>query len=132
MCAGGLPVIKLELPLPVSKNARHMPVKCGKWFKEVRTRKARVAEQTMVALMWKQIGGRPQEPCFDKPVVATVFLTFPDRRVRDAANYIESLFDCLERSWIVKNDSLIVHHTVEASPEFSKPGSCIVTIEELP
>ncbi len=36
-------MIRLELALPVSKNDRHMPIKCGKWFKEVRTSKARRA-----------------------------------------------------------------------------------------
>lgn len=130
--AGEGNVIRLNLPLPVSKNARHMPIRCGKWFKEVRTSKARKSEEAMVALIWKQIGGRPSQPCFTNPVSVTVFLTFPDRRVRDAANFIESLFDCLESAGIVRNDALIVHHVVEASPEFKKPGSCTVTIEELP
>lgn len=125
-------MIRLDLPLPVSKNARHMPIKCGKWFKEVRTRKARKAEEAMVALMWKQIGGRPQAPCFTGPVSVTVFLTFPDRRQRDPANFIESLFDCLQAAGIVKNDALIVHHVVEASPQFRKPGGCAVSVEELP
>lgn len=125
-------MIRLDLPLPVSKNARHMPIRCGKWFKEVRTKKARKSEEAMVALMWKQIGGRPPGPCFNGPVTVSVYLTFPDRRARDPQNYIESLFDCLERSGIVKNDALIVHHVVEASPWFVKPGSCRVTVEELP
>lgn len=125
-------MIHLELPLPVSKNARHMPIKCGKWFKEVRTKKARKAEEAMVALMWKQIGGRPSQPCFTKPCRLTYFLTFPDRRVRDRQNYEESLCDCLERAGIVSNDSLLVHSVGEVSPEFKKPGSCVVTIEELP
>lgn len=125
-------MIRLQLALPVSKNARHMPIKCGKWFKEVRTRKARKAEEAMVASIWSQIGGRPLKPCFDGPVSASVFLTFPDRRVRDAQNYIESLFDCLQAAGVVKNDALIVHHTVEASPEFKKPGSCVVSVQELP
>jgi Holliday junction resolvase RusA-like endonuclease len=125
-------MIALDLPLPCSKNARHMPIKCGKWFKEVRTKKARIMEQAMVALIWKGIGGRPSAPCFARPVSVTVFLTFPDRRIRDGANYTESLFDCLERAGIVSNDSLIVHHVCEVSPEFKKPGGCRVTIEEIP
>ncbi len=125
-------MIRLTLPLPVSKNARHMPVKCGKWFKEVRTKKARLSEQAMVAHMWKQIGGRPSQPCFEKPVSVTVFLTFPDKRVRDPANFIESLFDCLQMAGVVRNDSQIVHHVCESSPEFKRPGACVVTVEELP
>lgn len=125
-------MIRLDLPLPVSKNARHMPIRCGKWFKEVRTSKARKSEEAMVALIWKQIGGRPSQPCFTGPVSVTVFLVFPDRRVRDAHNYTESLFDCLQASGIVRNDALIVHSVCEASPEFRKPGGCTVTIEELP
>jgi Holliday junction resolvase RusA-like endonuclease len=125
-------MIRLELQLPISKNARHQPVRCGKWFKEVRTKKARQSEQALVAKMWSQIGGRPRSPCFEKPVSVTVFLTFPDRRVRDGANYTESLFDCLQMSGIVRNDSQIVHHVCEVSPEFKKPGSCVVTVEELP
>jgi Holliday junction resolvase RusA-like endonuclease len=109
-----------------------MPIRAGKWFKEVRTRKARLSEQAAVALMWKAIGGRPSTPCFTTPVSVTVFLTFPDRRQRDGANYTESLFDCLERAAIVSNDALIVHHVVEVSPEFKKPGNCRVTIEQIP
>lgn len=125
-------MIRLQLGLPVSKNARHMPIKCGKWFKEVRTRKARKAEEAMVADMWRQIGGRPSQPCFTGPVSVNVFLTFPDRRARDGANFTESLFDCLQAAGIVKNDALIVHHVVEVSPEVKRPGGCTVSVEELP
>lgn len=125
-------MIRLQLPLPVSKNARHMPIKCGKWFKEVRTRKARKAEEAMVADMWRQIGGRPSQACFTGPVSVNVFLTFPDRRARDPHNYTESLFDCLQAAGIVQNDALIVHSVCEASPEFKKPGGCTVSVEELP
>jgi Holliday junction resolvase RusA-like endonuclease len=127
-------MIKLELPLPVSKNARHTAVKCGRFFKTVRTKAARLKEEAMVALIWKQIGGKGwlREPSFTSPVRVTVFLTFPDRRTRDGANYTESLFDCLERAWIVSNDSLIVHHVCEVSPEIKRPGGCVVTVEQLP
>lgn len=86
----------------------------------------------MVALIWKQVGGTRSEPSFDTPVRVTVFLTFPDRRQRDGANYTESLFDCLERAGIVSNDALIVHHVCEVSPEVKRPGSCVVTVEAIP
>lgn len=125
-------VISLDLPLPVSKNARHMSIPCGRFHKTVRTKAARLKEEAMICLIWKQIGGRPAFPCCDRPCRVTVFLTFPDKRVRDGANFTESLFDCLERSKIVSNDSLIVHHVCEVSPEIKRPGSCAVTIEELP
>lgn len=125
-------MIKLTLPLPVSKNARHTAIKCGRFFKTVRTKAARLKEEAMVALIWKQVGGSRSEPSFDTPVRVTVFLTFPDRRQRDGANYTESLFDCLERARIVSNDALIVHHVCEVSPEVKRPGSCVVTVEELP
>ncbi len=124
-------MIRLELPLPVSKNARHTAVRCGRFFKTVRTKAARLKEEAMVALIWKAIG-RPSAPSFAAPVSVTVFLTFPDRRRRDGANFTESLFDCLERARIVSDDSLIVHHVCEVSPEFKRPGSCIVTIEQIP
>jgi Holliday junction resolvase RusA-like endonuclease len=124
-------VIRLELPVPVSKNARHTAVRCGRFFKTVRTKAARLKEEAMVMLIWRQTGGRLDSPSFTKPCRVTVFLTFPDRRQRDGANYTESLFDCLERARIVSNDALIVHHVCEVSPELKKPGSCTVTIEEI-
>lgn len=86
----------------------------------------------MVANIWTQVGGRLNVAAFSQPVSVSVYLTYPDRRQRDGANFIESLFDCLERSGVVKNDALIVHHVVEVSPEFRKPGSCIVTVEAIP
>jgi Holliday junction resolvase RusA-like endonuclease len=125
-------MIKLELPLPVSKNARHTAVKCGRFFKTVRTKAARLKEEAMVALIWGQVGGRMDQPSFTVPVSVTVFLTFPDRRTRDGANYTESLFDCLERAGIVSNDSLIVHHVCEVSPEIKRPGGVVVTVEGIP
>jgi Holliday junction resolvase RusA-like endonuclease len=125
-------MIKLELPLPVSKNARHTAVKCGRFFKTVRTKAARLKEEAMVALIWGQVGGRMDQPSFTVPVSVTVFLTFPDKRARDGANYTESLFDCLERAGIVSNDSLIVHHVCEVSPEIKRPGGCVVTVEGIP
>ena len=125
-------MISLTLPLPVSKNARHTAIKCGRFFKTVRTKAARLKEEAMVMLIWKAIGGRPSSPCFARPVSVGVFLTFPDKRVRDGANYTESLFDCLERAGIVSNDSLIVHSTFEVSPEIVRPGGCRVSIEEIP
>lgn len=125
-------MIRLTLPLPVSKNARHTAIKCGRFFKTVRTKAARLKEEAMVALIWKQVGGTRSEPSFDTPVRVTVFLTFPDRRQRDGANYTESLFDCLERAGIVSNDALIVHHVCEVSPEVKRPGSCVVTVEAIP
>lgn len=125
-------MIRLVLPLPVSKNARHMAVKCGRFFKTVRTKAARLKEEAMVANIWTQVGGRLNVAAFSQPVSVSVYLTYPDRRQRDGANFIESLFDCLERSGVVKNDALIVHHVVEVSPEFRKPGSCIVTVEAIP
>ena len=125
-------MIKLHLPLPVSKNARHTAIRCGRFFKTVRTKAARLKEEAMVMLMWRQVGGRLVEPSFSTPVSVTVFLTFPDKRQRDGANYTESLFDCLERARIVSNDALIVHHVCEVSPEIRKPGSCVVTVEAIP
>lgn len=125
-------MIRLNLPLPVSKNARHMAVKCGRFYKTVRTKAARLKEEAAVALIWQQLGGRLRQPSFTRPVSVTVFLVFPDKRQRDGANYTESLFDCLERSGVVSNDALIVHHVCEVSPEFHKPGSCTVTIDEIP
>lgn len=125
-------MIRLTLPLPVSKNARHTAIRCGRFFKTVRTKAARIKEEAMVALIWKQIGGRPSAPIFTKPCSLTYFLTFPDRRQRDRQNYEESLCDCLERALVVSNDALLVHAVGEVSPEFRKPGSCVVTVEELP
>lgn len=125
-------MIRLDLPLPVSKNARHTAIKCGRFFKTVRTKEARLKEEAMVALIWKQIGGRPSTPIFTRPCRLTYFLTFPDRRERDRQNYEESLCDCLERAGIVRNDSLLVHAVGEVSPEFKRPGGVVVTVEELP
>lgn len=122
----------LRLPLPVSKNALHVPVKCGKWHKLVRSRKARLRGEEICAAIWKQIGGKPSQPVFTRPVSMTWTVTFPDRRDRDGQNYTEHLSDCLQAAGIVSNDKLIVHEVRETMPGVEKPGFVNVTIEEIP
>jgi Holliday junction resolvase RusA-like endonuclease len=122
----------LRLPLPLSKNQLHIPIKCGKWHKLVRSKKARIREQEIVQAIWKQIGGKPLNPCFTKPVSVSWTIVFPDRRIRDGANHGEQLFDCLEAAGIVSNDALIVAEHRETMPQPCKPGWVDVTIEEIP
>ena len=121
----------IGLPLPVSKNTLHVPVRCGKWTKLVRSKKARLREQEIVACIWRQIG-RPAKPCFTRPVSITWTITFPDRRPRDGQNYFEQLADCLQAAGVVEDDSLLVHEVRETMPHFRKPGSVDLEIRELP
>lgn len=122
----------LRLPLPCTKNALHMPVKCGKWFKMVRTKRGRIRGQLICQEIWKQIGGKPARPCFDRPVTMTWTVTFPDRRERDGHNLMEHLADCLQLAGIVANDSLIKHEVREDMPNPEKPGWVDVCLEEIP
>mgnify|MGYP001589623877 CR=1 FL=1 len=97
----------LRLPLPCSKNALHIPIKCGRFTKLVRSKKARTIGEALVAAIWLQIGGKPSRPCFTRPVSMTWTITFPDRRPRDGQNYMEHLADCLEKAGVIENDRQI-------------------------
>lgn len=125
-------MIKLRLAMPVSKNARHIPIRCGKWMKLVRSKACKLKERAMVEDIWKQIGGKPESPCFTRPVSMFWTLTPPDRRPRDLCNYAESLCDCLQEAGVLADDKLIVHEGSELMPVPSKPGFVEVTLEEIP
>ena len=122
----------LRLPLPCSKNALHIPIKCGRFTKLVRSKKARTIGEALVAAIWLQIGGKPSRPCFTRPVSMTWTITFPDRRPRDGQNYMEHLADCLELAGVLANDRLLVHEVRETMPNTEKPGWVDVSLEELP
>lgn len=119
------------LPLTVSKNALHIPIRCGRFTKMVRSKKARLREQEIVACIWRQIG-RPLQPCFDGPVSISWTMVAPDSRKRDVANYGEQLLDCLQAAGIVKDDAQVVHETHELMPYARKPGHIDITIEAIP
>jgi hypothetical protein len=125
-------IILTHLPLPVSKNALHVPVRCGKWTKMVRSQKARLRGLEICAAIWRQIGGKPSAPIFTRPVSMAWTVTFPDRRVRDGQNYMEHLSDCLQEAGIVSNDKLIVHEVRETMPGVERPGFINLTIQEIP
>ena len=122
----------IRLPLTVSKNALHIPIKCGKFHKMVRSKKARLREEEIVAEMHRQIGGKPLVPCFTRPVSVTWTMTPPDSRSRDVANYGEQLLDCLQAAGIVSNDRLVVHETHEMMPCPEKPGWIDLEVNEIP
>ncbi len=122
----------VSLPLPCSKNALHIPVRCGKWTKLVRSKAARIRGEMIVAHIWKQLGGRLHNPAITKPCSMVWTITFPDKRKRDGQNYLEHLADCLQEANVVADDSLIVHEVRENMPTFQKPGHVDVSLEELP
>ena len=121
-----------RLPLPVSKNALHIPIKCGKFHKLVRSKKARLRAEEIVQEMHRQMGGKPRSPCFTRPVSLTWTMTPPDSRSRDVANYGEQLLDCLQEAGIVSNDRLVVHETHEMMPVAERPGWIDLEVREIP
>lgn len=125
-------VILLKLPMPTSKNALHVPVRCGKFTKMVRSKKAKLRGQEIVAAIWKQLGGVLTEPIFTGPVSIEWTLTPRNKRLVDRQNYLEHLADCLEEAKVVANDRLLVHEVSEMMPVPVSPGWVDVTITELP
>ncbi len=126
-------VIKLtNLSLPISKNALHIPVRCGRFTKLVRSQKARIRGDLIIHQIWQQLGGRLRDPAITKPCSMTWTITFPDRRKRDGQNFYEHLCDLLQAANVVADDSLIVHEVRETMPTFRKPGFVDLTLQELP
>lgn len=125
--------IRLDrLPLPCSKNDLHIPIRCGRFTKLVRSKAARLKEEEIVVNIWKQLGGRLTAPAITKPCTMAWSITFPDKRKRDGQNYMEHLADCLQRANVVADDALIVHEVRETMPTFENPGYVTLTIRELP
>lgn len=121
-----------NLPVPISKNALHTPVRCGRFVKMVRSKRAKLRGEEIIASIWKQLGGKLQEPAITKPCSMVWAITFPDKRKRDLQNFMEHLADCLQEAKVVADDSLIVHQVCEVMPSIYRPGHVDLTIEELP
>ncbi len=121
-----------NLPMPVSKNRLHQPIRCGRFTKMVRSKAARLRGQEIVAAIWKQLGGRLHDPAITKPCSMVWDITFPDKRKRDLANFVEHLQDLLQEARVIDDDSLIVHQVGEVMPSIVKPGFVNVTLEEIP
>jgi hypothetical protein len=121
-----------KLPLPVSKNALHIPIRCGKWTKMVRSKKAKLRGEMIITHIWKQLGGRLHEPIITRPAQIHWTITFPDNRKRDRANYYEHLCDLLQEAKVIADDCLLVHENGEEMPQRIKPGWIDLTLEELP
>jgi Holliday junction resolvase RusA-like endonuclease len=126
-------VVKLtRLPLPVSKNARHQIIQCGRFFKNVRSKKCRLKEETIIAEIWRQLGGVITAPIFTRPCVISWTMVAPDKRPRDRQNYMESLADCLQAARVVSDDKLLVSEHSELMPYTERPGWVDVEISEIP
>ena len=131
-CVWGEEVISLHgIPFPVSKNALHVPVRCGRFTKMVRSKKAKIRGAEIVAHIWKALGVI-REPLHTRPVRVEVWITPPDCRHRDYMNSLEHLFDCLQEARVVSDDKLIVEMSGGMMPTPKRPGWCDVTVTELP
>ncbi len=119
------------IPFPVSKNALHVPIRCGRFTKMVRSKKAKIRGQEIVAYIWSKLG-IIREPLHTKPVRVEVWVTPPDKRQRDYMNSLEHLFDCLQEARVVADDKLIVEMSGGMMPIPKRPGCVDVTITEIP
>jgi Holliday junction resolvase RusA-like endonuclease len=124
-------IILKRIPFPVSKNALHQPIRCGKFTKLVRTKKAKLRGEEIVAYIWKQLGGVIREPLITGNVRVEVWVTPPDCRPRDFMNSLEHLYDCLEAARVVANDKQIVEMSGGMMPQAVRPGWVDVTITDL-
>lgn len=119
------------IPFPVSKNALHVPIRCGRFTKMVRSKKAKLRGQEIVAYIWKSLGGIIREPLHTTPVRVEVWVTPPDSRARDYMNSLEHLFDCLQAARVVSDDKLIIEMSGGMMPVPKRPGHVDLTITEI-
>lgn len=118
------------IPFPVSKNALHIPVRCGRFTKMVRSKQARIRGEEIVAYIWSKLG-TIHAPLITVPVRVEVWVTPPDKRPRDFMNSLEHLYDCLQAARVVADDKQIVEMSGGMRPEAKRPGWVDVIITEL-
>lgn len=123
-------IVLRGIPFPVSKNALHIPIRCGRWTKMVRSKAAKIRGEEIVAYIWGKLGVI-REPLFTTPVRAEVWITPPDCRARDYANSLEHLYDSLQAARVVADDKLIVEMSGGMMPQAHRPGWADVTLTEI-
>lgn len=116
-------VIKLRLPLPVSKNRKYRTGSDGR----PKLAKAVVVFRAEVWLAVKQARLRTiTGPCRIEAVIHPA-----SARAIDAHNYTEQLCDALERAGLIENDRQIADCHVRLGEIVRPAGACEVTITEI-
>ncbi len=118
----GASAMRLELPWPPSSNTYYRTYQ----GRMLLSKRGRAYKTECHGLILEQHGiFKP----FTGPISVTVELTPPDKRKRDLDNCFKGLFDSMANANVMMDDSQIkaIYATML---EPSKPGSCVVIVEE--
>ncbi|HQR20072.1 MAG TPA: RusA family crossover junction endodeoxyribonuclease [Burkholderiaceae bacterium] len=116
-------MIRLTLPLPVSKNRKYRRGSDGR----PKLARAVVTFREEVWLAVKQAHLRK----ITGPCRAEVVIHPRDARAIDAHNYTEQLYDALERAGLIENDRQFTDCHVRLGEIVRPAGACEVTITEI-
>lgn len=131
---GGL--VTLTLPKPPSKNAQYVE----RALPASRGRKARVIRSPSKEYTdWKERAGavvrRADPTTVEVECFVSIIADKPDRRRRDVHNYVDPVLDLLEKTMVVKDDSLCAlrhvdwHRDEHGAVIINPAGEVEVTVE---
>lgn len=113
--------IRLYLPFPPTGNSYYTRTRNGVFISKAGTDFTKaVAEQIME---------QASDVKLADPFTLTVILHMPDKRIRDADNYMKGLLDALTKSGIWEDDSLIEHLDIYRGVNI-KGGKTRISISE--